>query len=102
MNVQMANETNLCTEESWAVRTRNGCGSVFSKFLEQLLSCISSGFTDFHSLFDNFTPLLSVLHQIFQAIRGDNERFHGDFQCVFEVLFLAFLGALALRQFVIE
>ena len=53
-------------------------------------------------MFDNFTPLVSVLHQIFQAIRGDTERFHGEFQCVFEMLFQASLGALALRQFAVE
>ena len=50
-----------------------------------------------------FTPYLtiscylSVLCQIFQAIRGNTEQFHGDLQCVFEALFLASLGALALR-----
>ena len=43
----MANETNLCTEESWTVRTRNGggsgwCGSAFSKFPAQLSCCMFS------------------------------------------------------------
>ena len=54
----------------------------------------------FRSTFDNFTPLVSVLRQIFQAIRG--EIFHGDLQCVLESLFLASFGAFALRQFAIE
>ena len=70
------------------------CGSTFSKFLTLLSCCISSGFIDFCSTFDNFTPLASVLHQTFQAIRADTERFHGDLLCV--------LGVLALRQFTIE
>ena len=80
VSTQMGNEANLCAEESWAVRTRNGGGSnsAFSKFPEQLTSCVSSGFTDFRSTFDNFTPLVSVLRQIFQAIRGDTERFRGN------------------------
>ena len=104
---ECANETNLCVEESREVRKTNGgcsgwCDSAFSKFPVQLSCCVSSDFTDFHSMFDNLTPLLSVLHQIFQAIRDDTERFHGDLQCVFEVLFLASLGALALRQFAID
>ena len=107
MSAQMANETNLCTEQSWAVTTRNGggsgwCGNTFSKFPVQLSCCIPSFFTDVCSTLDNFTPLVSALCQIFQAIRGDTERFHGDLQCVFEVHFLAPLGALALRQFVVE
>ena len=58
--------------------------------------------SDFRSTFDNFTLLLSVLRQIFLAIRGNTERFHGDLQCVFEVLFLASLGPLTLRQFVVQ
>ena len=33
---------------------------------------------------------------------SDTERFHGDLQCVFEALFLAFLGAFVLRQFAVE
>ena len=45
----MANETNLCTEEFWAVRIRNG--GAFSKLPMQLGCCVSSGFTDFHSTF---------------------------------------------------
>ena len=107
MSAQIANETNLYREESWAVRTRNGsssgwCGSVFSKLPAQLSCCVSFGFTDFRSTSDNFMPLVSVLRQIFQAIRSDTERFHGDLQCIFEALFLASLGALALRQFAIE
>ena len=107
VSVQMANETNLCVEESRAMRTRNvggsgWCGSTFSKFPVQLSCCISSGFTDFSSTFYNFTPLVSVLCQIFQAIRGKNERFHGDLQYIFEVLFLVSLGVLALRQFTVE
>ena len=78
VNAKIANETNLCAEESWAVRTRNGdgsgwCGSAFSKFLAQLSCCIPSCFTDFHSMFENFTPLVFVLCQIFQAIRGDRK-----------------------------
>ena len=93
VSAQMANEANLFAEESWAVRTRNGgssgwCGSAFSKFPAQLSCCVSSCFTDFRSSFDNFTPLVSVLCQIFQAIRSATERFHGDVQSVFEVLFL--------------
>ena len=37
LSAQMANETNLCAEESWAVRTKNSgssswCGSAFSQF----------------------------------------------------------------------
>ena len=55
----------------------------------------------FHSRFDNFMSLVSVLHLIFQAIRGDTQRFHGDL-CVFKVLFLASLGPFALRQFPVE
>ena len=106
VNVQMANEANLCAEVSWAVRARNGsssgwCGSAFFKFPSQLSYCIPSCFTDFHSMFNNFTPLVFVLHQIFQALRGDTERFHGDPPCVFEALFLASLGIFALKQFVI-
>ena len=107
MSVQMANETNLYVKESWPMRKRNGGGSgwcccAFSKFPAQLSCCISSGFTDFYSMFDNFMPLVSVLHQIFKTIRGDTKRFHRDLQCVFETLFLAYLGILALRQFTIE
>ena len=74
----------------------------FSKFPAQLSCCVSTGFTDFRSTFDNFPTLVSVLSQIFQAIRGDTERFHGDFQRVFEALFLASLGALSQRQFAVE
>ena len=98
----MANETNLCMKESWAVRTRNGGGSGFSKFPVQLSCCVSFGFTDFCSMFDNFMPLVSVLCQIFQSIRADTERFQGEIQCVFEVPFLVSLGALALRMFAIK
>ena len=47
-------------------------------------------------------PLVSFLHQIFQAIRSDTERFHGELQCVFEALFLSSLGALPLRHFAVE
>ena len=53
-------------------------------------------------MFDNFKPLLSVLRQIFLSIRGDTEIFRRGLQCVFEALFLASTGALALRQFVVE
>ena len=107
MSVQMANETTLCAEESWVVRTRNHgssgwYGSAFSKFPAQLSSCVSSGFIDFHSKFGNFTPLLSILRQVFRAIRVNTERFYGDLQCVFEVLSLSALGVLALRQFAVE
>ena len=107
LSAQMANETNLCAEESWVERTRNGggsgwCGSAFSKFLVQISCCVSSDFTDFCSTFDNFKPLVSVLQQIFLAIRSDTERLLGDLQCIFEACFLAFLGVLALRQFAIE
>ena len=54
MSAQMANETNLCAQESWAERTRNGgscggCDNAFSKFPAQLSYCVSSGFTDFCS-----------------------------------------------------
>ena len=97
MSEQMVNDTNLWAEESWAVRTRNGggsgwCGSAFSKFPAQLSCFVYSGFTDFRSTFDNFTPLHSVLRQIFQAIRGDTKSFHGDLQCVFEALFGGLFG----------
>ena len=89
------------------MRTRNGggsgwCGSVFSKFHAQLSCCVSSGFTDFRSTFENFTPLVFILGQIFQAIRGDTKGFHGDLLWVFVELFLIYLGALALRQFVVD
>ena len=48
-------------------------------------------------------PLISVLRQILgAAIRGDAKRFHGYLQYVFEALFLAYLGAPALRQFAVE
>ena len=40
MNVQMANETNLWAENSWAVRTRNGCDSAFLSFLCSLVAAI--------------------------------------------------------------
>ena len=66
-------------------------------FHAQLSCCVSSGFTDFRSTFDNFMPLVSVLCLVFQAIRGDTERFYEDLQCVFEAPFLDSLGALALR-----
>ena len=66
LSAQMDNETNLCAEESWAVRTRNGggsswCGCAFSKFPVQLSCLISTGLTDFHFTLDNFMPLVSVL-----------------------------------------
>ena len=77
------------------MRTRNGGGSAFAKFPTQLSCCVFSGFTD---MFDNFTPLVSVLCQIFLAIRGDTERFQRDLQYVIEVLFLAFLGVLAVNH----
>ena len=107
VSAQMANETNLCVEESWAVRTRNGggsyrCDSTFSKFPSQLSCCISSGFKDFRSTFNNFTPLVFVLCQIFKAISGDTEGFHRDLQYIFEALFLTSLGALAPKQFSVE
>ena len=107
MSVQMANETTVCVRvlgsenKEWWLRWLMW-QYLFFKFPVQLSCCISSGFTEFQSTFDNFTPLLSVLHQILQVIRGNTERFHGDLQYVFEVLFLASLGALALRQFTIE
>ncbi len=66
------------------------------KFPVLLSCCVFSGFTDFRSTLDNFTPLVSVLRQIFQAIRVDTERFHSDLLCVFEALFLV-LGALTLK-----
>ena len=78
------------------------CGSVLSKFPVQLSCCGFSGFTDFRSTFDNFMPLVSVLHQIFQAIRSDIEIFHVALLCVFEVRFLASLRAFSLRQFGVE
>ena len=101
VSAQMTNETNLCAEESWAVRTRNSggsgwCCSAFSKFTSQLGWCVSSGFTEFHSMFDNFTLLVSVLWQIFQAIRGDTKDF---METIIEALLLASLGTLILRQF---
>ena len=87
VSAQMANESNLYAGEPWAVKTRNGggsglCGSVFSKFPVQLSCCVSSGFTDFRSTFENFMSLVSVLRQIFQAIRDDTKIFPGDLQCV--------------------
>ena len=108
--VQMANETNLYAEESWPVRTRNGsgsgwCGSTFSKFPLLLSCCVPFFFTDFRSTFENFTPLVSVLSQIFQTNMSgkdlksfpDNyvtmKRFHGDLLCVFEALFSGLLGS---------
>ena len=105
VSTQMANEANLCAEESWTVRTRNGggtgwCGSAFPKFPAQLSCCVPSCFTDVRSTFDNFTSL--VLYQIFKTIRSDIEKFHGDLQCVFEALFQTSIGALALRQFAVE
>ena len=79
------------------------CGIAFSKFPALLSYCDSSGLTDFRPTSDNFTLLVSAFRQIFQAInKGVTERFHGDFQCVFEVLFLASLGALVPRQFAVE
>ena len=57
--------------------------------------------SDFRFTFNNFTTLISVLCQIFQAIRNDTKKFHEDLQCVFEALFLASFGALALRQFAV-
>ena len=104
---QMATEANLCAEESLTVRTRNNGGSVwygsaFSKSPVRLSCCVPSCFTDFRSTLDNFMPLVPVLCQIFQAIRDDTKRFHGDLQCVFEAIFLASLKAFALRQFVVE
>ena len=74
----------------------------FSKITALFSCCVSPGFIDFRFTFDNFTPLVSVLRQIFQEIWGDTERFHGDLQCIFEMLFLASMGALALRQFAVE
>ena len=72
MSAQRANKANLWAEESWAGRTKNGvgsgwCGSAFSKFPAQLSYCVFYRFTDFRSTFDNFTPLVSVLRQIFQG-----------------------------------
>ena len=62
MSVQMANEANLCMEESWTVRTKNdsgrGCGSVFSKLPVLLSYSVPSCFIGFCSMFDNFTPLV--------------------------------------------
>ena len=103
MRAKLADETNLCAEESWAGRTRNGggsgwYGSAFSKFPAQTSCCVPSYFTDFRSTFYNFTPLVSVLHQIFQAVRDDTERFHGDLQCVFESFFLAYVRAITVRR----
>ena len=59
-------------------------------FLSFLCSSVAAFFLASQT-FDNFTPLVSVLCQIFQAIRG-----------VFEVLYLASLGALAQKQFAVE
>ena len=102
VSAQVANETNLCVKESWTVRTRNGgasdwYGSAFSKFPAQLSCCIT-----LQTFALNLTTShhFSVLHQIFQAMEAIS--FHGDLQCVFEVLFLASFGALALRQFTVE
>ena len=100
VSAQMANETNLCAEESWAVRIRNG--GAFSKFPAQLSCCVPSCFTDTHSTSDTFMPLVSVLRQIFHTIWGDTERFHGHHPCVFKALSLASLGAPALTQFAAE
>ena len=73
----------------------------FLSFLEQLSCCVSSGFTDFRTTFDNFTSLVSVRCQIFQPIRSNTERFHWDLLCIFEALFLVSLETLALRQFAV-
>ena len=92
VGAQMANGANQCPKESWAVRSRNGRGSdwcAFSKFPAQLSCGVPSCFRDFRSTFENFTPLVSVLCRIFEAVRGDIERFHGDLRCVFDALFLA-------------
>ena len=95
VRAQMAKETNLCTKESSAVRTRNGsgsgwCGSTFSKFSSLLSCCVPSFFIDFRSTFDNFKPLASVLTQIFHTnmsgkdfrfsrqLRSKTKRFHGN------------------------
>ena len=103
VSAQMANETNLWAEMFWTVRRRNvggrgWCDWAFSKFPAKLSCSVSSGFADFRSTFDNFAQLASVLRQVFQAIRGNTERF----QCIFEALFLASFGTLAQRQFAVE
>ena len=87
--------------EQWKQRMVAAVADVAVHFLSFLHSSVSSGFTDLRSTLDNFTPLVLVLRQIFQAIRCDTERFHGDLQCIFEALFLASWGALALRQFAV-
>ena len=98
VRAQIANETHLCTEESWTVKRRNGgssswCGCAFFKFLAQLSGCVSSAFTEFRSTFDNVTPLVSVMRHIFQAIRGDTKSFPGDLQCVLEAVFYGLHGS---------
>ena len=39
---------------------------------------------------------------MFESIRSDTESVHEDRSCTFEVLFQAYMGTLALRQFTIE
>ena len=58
VSAQMANEANLCTEESWAVRTRNDggsgwCGSAFLSFLH-------SSVATFLLASQTFTPCLTT------------------------------------------
>ena len=54
----------------WEQRMVVAVADVAAPFLSFLYSSVSSDFIDFHSMFDN-------------------ERFHGNLQCVFEMLFLA-------------
>ena len=53
------------------------------------LSFLCCSVTVFLLVSQTFTPLVSVLRQIFKAIRSDTKRFHGDLLYVFEALFLA-------------
>ena len=68
----------FCARKGLGTKNKSGSGwysSAFSKFPVQLNCCVSSGFTDFCFPFDNFMLLVSVLRQIFQAIRCDTKRF---------------------------
>ena len=96
-SAQMANEAKMSVEESWTVRTRKyggrgWCGSALSKFLRCYGAAFLLATQDFRSMLDNFTPLASVLCRYSWLLGGETERFHGDLQCLLEVLFSGFLG----------
>ena len=98
MSAQMANETNLCVEESMAVRTRNGsgsgwCGSAFSKLLH---------FFWFHWLLTTSCHLSLFCVRYSRQLGAILKDFIETFSVFLKCFFLASLGALALRQFAIE